>query len=84
MPTDLKASIRKALAGSSSQQPVSTAALYKHGTREQVEAALMELYQAHETYCCKTIKGKHESVVWWLVGGGSQPHSYRKSKTGVA
>lgn len=73
---DIKAAIRKALAGSSSQQPVDTAALFPLGTHKQVKAALMELYQAHEVYCCKTIKGAHENVVWWTVGGVPAPHSY--------
>lgn len=73
---DIKAAIRNALSGSSSQQPVDTAALFPLGTHKQVKAALMELYQAHEVYCCKTIKGAHENVVWWLSGAVSQPHSY--------
>ncbi len=76
MPTDLKSKIRQALAGSSSQKPIETSALYKFGTRQQVIAALMGLYQSHEVYCCKTIKGKRERVVWWLSGAVSLPHSY--------
>jgi|SRR3989338_4209262 len=80
----LKDAIRNALAGSSGQQPVDTATLYSHGTRKQVQAALMELYQAREVFCCKVIKpalskvegGGQESVVWWAVGGVPVPHSF--------
>lgn len=76
MQTDLKSKIRNALAGSSSQKPVGTAALYKFGTRGQVIAALMGLYQSHEVCCCKIIKRGKESIVWWLSGAVSLPHSY--------
>ena len=76
MHTDLKLAIRNALAGSSSHQPVDTATLYSHGTRKQVQAALMELYQAREVFCCKIIKGEQESVVWWCVGCVPAPHSF--------
>ena len=76
MPTDLKASIRKALAGSSSQQPVDVGKLYKLGDVSGVQAVLMELYQAREVCCCLyTRRGKSFSV-WWLAGGVSAPHSY--------
>lgn len=76
MQTNLEDKIREELAGSSSQKPVGTAVLYKLGTRGQVIAALMGLYQSHEVCCCKIIKRGKESVVWWLSGAVSLPHSY--------
>ena len=76
--------IRNALAGSSSQQPVDTGKLYPLGTRAAVKAALMELYQAREVYCCKHIKCGQESVVWWLVGGVSAPHSFGRTGRSAA
>ena len=72
----LKDAIRNALAGSSGQQPVDTATLYSHGTRKQVQAALMELYQAREVFCCKIIDIGGENIVWWAVGCVSAPHSF--------
>lgn len=77
MPIDLKASIRKALAGSSSQQPVDVAQLYPLGTRKQVQDALLELYHGRQVYCCLCQRGGDKaSSVWWLVGGVSAPHSF--------
>lgn len=73
---DLQTAIRHALAGSSIQQQVDTATLYSHGTRKQVQAALMELYQAREVCCCKIIDIGGENIVWWLSGGVGAPHSY--------
>ena len=72
----LKDAIRNALAGSSGQQPVDTATLYSHGTRKQVQAALMELYQAREVYCCLCTRRDKSFSVWWAVGGVPAPHSF--------
>ena len=80
MQTDLKAAIRKALAGSSSQQPVDTRKLYPLGTRNQVKAALMELYHGRQVYCCQYQRGGDKaSSVWWLVGAVGAPHSYGRN-----
>lgn len=76
MPIDLKANVRKALAGSSSQHPVDTAVLAKGHHRRRIEAALMELYQANEVGCCKVIKRGEASTVWWLIGGVCAPRSF--------
>ena len=84
MPTDLKASIRKALAGSSSQQPVDVGKLYKLGDVSGVQAVLMEMYRNREACCCVITRRDKSFSVWWLVGGVSAPHSYRKPKTGAA
>lgn len=73
---DLKANIRKALSGSSSQHPVDASVLVKGRQRRRVEAALMELYQANEVGCCKVTKRGEASTVWWLIGGVSAPHSF--------
>lgn len=69
MRINLKTQLLLLLAGSSSQQPVDTAKLYKLGKRDAVEAALLELYHAHQVCCCKVTKGKQENIVWWLSGG---------------
>lgn len=73
---DLKTEILAALDGSSSQRPVDTDVLSKGHHRSRVEAALMEMYQAHEVCCCKIIKDRNERVVWWIAGTAGQPHSY--------
>lgn len=84
MPTELKNSIRNALAGSSSHQPVYTATLYSHGTRKQVQAALMELYQAQGVCCCKITKDEQESVVWWLSGSAGATMKLLRMQTARA
>lgn len=77
--SELKKKLRKALQGATSQTPVSTATLYKLGTHKQVEAALMELYQAREAACCKIIRKGVETVVWWPVGATGAAHSYGRN-----
>lgn len=72
----VKRKLLVALVGSTSQQPVNLSTLRKFGRRMQVDAALMQMYKAGEVCCCKIIKNKRESVVWWLSGAVSQPHSY--------
>lgn len=87
MPTDkLQTAIRKALAGSSSQQPVNVEMLYRLGTRRQVQDALLELYHDRQVYCCLYHRsGDKESIVWWLVGGVGASHSFgRPCKPKVA
>ncbi|OHD24111.1 MAG: hypothetical protein A2Y38_12310 [Spirochaetes bacterium GWB1_59_5] len=76
MPINLKTAIREALAGSSSQQPVDAARLYKLGDMPDVQAALLELYHARQAYCCLYTRRGVETSVWWLIGGVSAPHSY--------
>lgn len=76
MPIELKDAIRNALAGSSSRQPVNTRKLYPLGTRKQVEAELLAMYQANEVCCCKIIDVGGENIIWWLSGKVVQPHSY--------
>lgn len=77
---DLKTEIQKALAGSTSQQPVDTAALYHLGTQKRVKAALMEMYQARELCCCMITRGGTVSVMWWLAGNQSAPAQFGKAK----
>lgn len=84
MPTDLKTAIRKALAGSSSQQPVNVSRLYKLGDEAAVQDALLEMYRAREVYCCLyTRGGGNATSVWWLVGGVLAPHSYGCTGRGI-
>jgi len=65
MRTDLKTAIRKALAGSTSQQPVDVKKLYPLDTIETVQAALMQMYDQREVMCCLiTTRGVQKSV-WW-------------------
>ncbi len=75
----LKAAIRKALAGSSSLQPVDTGVLVKGHQRSHVEAALQELYQAHEIYYCKIIRNGSARTVWWLTIQVAKTESYWSS-----
>lgn len=83
MQTDLKSKILNALAGSSSQKPVGTTALYPLGTQKRVKATLMELYLAREVCCCmithNSLIGGH--LYWWLSGAVSLPHSYCRTTT---
>lgn len=72
----LKAALRQALAGSSSQQPVDTGKLYLYGPRAQVEAALQELYDAREVGCCKITRRGVTSIVWWQTGSGRELPRY--------
>ena len=72
----LKDAIRNALAGSSSQQPVDVSALYPLGKKAEVPAALLELYQAREVYCCLCTRRDKSFSVWWAVGGVPAPHSF--------
>jgi hypothetical protein len=84
MLTDLKAEIRAALAGTTSQQPRDTAAVIEHTRRQRgrVEAALLEMYQAQQVYCCKIIKGRDERIVWWIAGSvEKQTDFYGKKNT---
>lgn len=86
MSADLKSAILTALAGSSSQQPVDVAMLYKLGDKASVQAALLEMYRDREVYCCLYQRGDDQATsVWWLVGGVSAPHSFgRQSAPKVA
>jgi hypothetical protein len=61
---DIKQQLLAAMAHATSQKPVETAKLYPLGERDQVEAALLELYRAHAVGCCKIINGS-ERIVWW-------------------
>lgn len=74
---DIKAQLLKSMAGATSQKPISTELLYMLGARKEVEAALLELYQAHQVGCCLFIKQGKERIVWWPVGNAIlMPHSY--------
>lgn len=84
MSTDLKASIRKALAGSSSQQPVDVSKLYKLGNNADVEAALLEMYHSSKACCCLVTRRGATTSLWWLVGAVCQPNHYSKSKKRAA
>lgn len=82
MKATLHSEILAALTGTSSQRPMETSAIIDK-TRHQrgrVEAALLEMYQAKQIYCCKIINGS-ECVVWWLLGAARQPQNYGRSLT---
>ena len=68
MQTDLKAAIRKALAGSSSQQPVDVAALYKLGGKAVIDAALGQMLAKAELNTAWTMKGGVQKTLYWLTG----------------
>lgn len=75
--SDLKQAIRKALAGSSSQQPVDTKTLHKHGTKAQIDLALGEMYASREINTAMTLKGGVQSVQCWLTGAaGMAPTAF--------
>lgn len=78
MKTNLKEAICHALAGSSSQQPVDVAELYKLGARKKVEAALLEMYRQQKVGCCLITRDSISKSVWWLIGGVSAPISFRR------
>lgn len=82
MKATLHSEILAALTGTSSRCPMETATIIDK-TRHQrgrVEAALLELYQAKQIYCCKIINGS-ECVVWWLLGAARQTQAYGRSLT---
>lgn len=56
------------LAGSSSRAPVDLAALYKLGSVEDVQAALMGLMHGNEVCTCQITKRGSTRSVWWLSG----------------
>lgn len=66
---DIKQKLLNAMRSATSQKPMDTESLYPLGKREEIEAALMELYQGHQIACCKIIKKSVERIVWWPVGG---------------
>lgn len=68
MPTELKNSIRHALAGSSSQSPVDAVALYKLGKKADVDAALGELLANSELNTAWTMKDGVQKTLYWLTG----------------
>lgn len=68
MQTDLKAAIRKVLAGSSSQQPLDVAALYKLGGKAVIDAALGEMLAKAELNTAWTMKGGVQKTLYWLTG----------------
>lgn len=65
---DIRAAILGILDGSTGQKPVPTEKLYPLGSREQVEAALLEMYRAGEIGCCKITRHGVEKIVWWELG----------------
>lgn len=65
---DIKAAIRKALAGSSSQQPVDVAALYKLDGKAVIDAALGEMLAKAELNTAWTMKGGVQKTLYWLTG----------------
>jgi hypothetical protein len=66
--SDLKAAIRKALAKSTSQNPVDTEELMKLGAEIGVRVALVEMYAEREINTAKVIKNGSTTVLCWLTG----------------
>lgn len=80
MRTELKTVLREALAGSSSQHPITTEKLYPLGpSRAAVESALLALYGAREVGCCKITMGEVTRVEWWLAGQPGKSPRYGRS-----
>ncbi len=80
---DLEILIRQALAGTSSQQPMTIETIAPGHRRSRIEAALTEMYIAREVCCCKIIKGGHESIVWWLTDVANKPYHYGRTDKGI-
>lgn len=66
-PADLKTKLLKALANSTSQQPVDVTKLYRLGAAEEVQAVLLELYNTHKVHCCVITRRGVENIVWWQL-----------------
>mgnify|MGYP001608439032 CR=1 FL=1 len=65
----LRAHIRTALAGTTSQAPIDTATLAQGRSLCAIKAELMAMYKAREVMCCEFFKGNAKPVVrWWSVG----------------
>lgn len=74
----MRAKLLAALAGITSQNPVSTETLAQGHSMRSVKSALMELYQERQVCCCEFYKGDAKPVVkWWLAGsvGGVLPQT---------
>ena len=65
----LRAKLAAALAGSSSQVPVSTETLAQGHSLRATKAALIEMYQSREVAYCVFYKGAAKPVMkWWATG----------------
>ena len=82
--TDLKSKLLPLLAKTTSQAPVDTDTLAQGHRRRDVEAALMEMYQARTIGCCKLIKAGNESIVWWAIGHTEKTPTYLLAKNAKA
>jgi len=82
--TDLKSKLLPLLAKATSQAPVDTDTLAQGHRRRDVEAALMEMYQARTIGCCKLIKAGNESIVWWAIGHTEKTPTYLLAKNAKA
>jgi hypothetical protein len=72
MTNDLKELIRKALAGSNSQQPVDTKTLLSLGKSDAILFALESLKASREINTALVIKGGEQTVLCWLTGATAQ------------
>lgn len=66
--SDLKAAIRKALAGSTSQRPLDTKKLLPLGDSTAISLALGEMLDTREINTAQSIKGGITTVWCWLTG----------------
>lgn len=68
MPIDLKAAIRNALTGSSSQQPVDVATLCKFGKKVDIDAQIGLMLANRELNTAWTMKDGVQKTLCWLTG----------------
>lgn len=69
------------LAGTTSQNPVSTETLAKYHHRRRVDVALMGMLQAGEVCHCKITKPNQSPVdVWWLAGNAANSKCFEQAQ----
>jgi hypothetical protein len=84
MSNDLKTAIRKALAGSTSQQPVDTKTLLKLGKSDAIAVALEELLASREINTATVIKGGCQTTLCWLTGSVTLGNSHLRTPLSAA
>lgn len=66
--SNLKAQLTAALAGTTSQTPISTETLAQGHALRSVKAELMGMLAERKVACCKITRDGDTHVVWWATG----------------
>lgn len=75
----LKEKLLKAMARTSSQNPISVQALAKGRRIGDVRAALDELLDERKACCCRITKKSKTIDVWWLAGTANIDCNYNQT-----